>query len=115
MSSSFQAAFDHVLQCLDAAIRMRERMSTVASSDEHMSSTKRIILRQIDRLCSLISKIHNFSPKPNDLEVMACLTRMVDVKIELHAIVDVFPEVDWAALDNAMSAAYKPLEGRQGQ
>ena len=85
-------------------------MSAVASSKEHIDSTKRIIIHKVGQLCSVMKNIHDLQPKPSDAEIVAYLTRMVEVKIELHAIVDVFPDVDWAAVDEAMSSAYKPLE-----
>ena len=90
---------------------MRKKMAMVASSQEHISSTKRIILRKVKQLCALINNIHKAKPKPDDVEVMVYLTKMIGVKIELHTIVDVFRDVDWAAVDQAMSVAYKPLEG----
>ncbi|CAF9912119.1 MAG: hypothetical protein HETSPECPRED_000838 [Heterodermia speciosa] len=101
---------DIVFECLEAAFNMRKEMGKVASSHEHLLSTKRIILRKVEQLCWLMSNIHITRPKPTDVEVMEHLTRMVKVKTELHAIVDVFWEVNWAAVDEAMSAAYEPLE-----
>lgn len=89
---------------------MRSRMSAVASSTEHIGSTKRIIPRKVGQLCCAMENIHNLRPKPSDAEIMTYLERIVRVKNELHAIVDVFPDVNWAAVDEAMSAAYKPLE-----
>lgn len=111
MSQLIRREIDEVFECLQAAFTMRKKMAMVASSQEHMASTKRIILRKVKQLCALISNIHKARPTPDDLEVMVYLTRMVGVKIELHAIVDVFRDVNWAAVDEAMSVAYKPLEG----
>ena len=111
MSHPIRREIDEVFECLEAAFTMRKKMAMVASSHEHMTSTKRIILRKVKQLCALISNIHKARPKSDDVEVVLYLTRMVSVKIELHAIVDVFRDVDWAVVDEAMSAAYKPLEG----
>ena len=101
---------DVVFECLESAFNMRKEMGKVASSHEHLFSTKRIILRNVNRLCWLMSNIHITRPTPTEVEVMEYLTRMVKLKRELHAIVEVFQDVNWAAVDEAMSVAYAPLE-----
>ena len=101
---------DVIFEGLEAALNMRKEMGKVASSHEHLLSTKRIILRKVEQLCWLMGNIHITRPKPTEVEVMEHLTRLVKVKAELHAIVDVFRDVNWAAVDEAMSAAYAPLE-----
>ncbi|KAG6991213.1 hypothetical protein G7Y79_00055g089890 [Physcia stellaris] len=108
MSHLNRREIDEVFECLEAAFTIRKKMAMVASSQEHMASTKPIILPLGP---GKYDNIHKARPKPDDVEVMVYLTRMVGVKIELHAIVDVFRDVNWAAVDEAMSAAYKPLEG----
>ncbi|KAL8790265.1 MAG: hypothetical protein Q9195_006423 [Heterodermia aff. obscurata] len=101
---------DVIFECLELALNMRKEMRKVASSHLHLLSTKRIILRKVEQLCWLMGNIHETRPKATEVEVMEYLIKMVRVKVELHAVVDVFWDVNWAAVDEAMSAAYAPLE-----
>ena len=110
MAQVVRREIDVIFECLEAAFNMRKEMGKVASSYEHLVRTKRIILRKVEQLCWLMGNIHVTRPKPTEVEVMEHLTRMVKVKTELHAMVDVFHDVNWAAVDEAMSAACEPLE-----
>ena len=55
-----------------------------------------------------MKNMHYFLSKLINVEVIAYLTRIVRVTVELHAIVDIFPDVNWAAVDETMNSASKP-------
>ena len=112
MSFTVRREIDEVFECIDCVFEMRKRIAAVASPREHFISTQNILLRKLDHLCMLLSTIHQVRPKPEDLEVLTYITKVVEVKSQLHVFFNTYlPDVRWAALDEAISAAYRPLVG----
>ena len=111
MPNFIRQEIDGVIEILEMALDMRKNMAAVATSKEHIQSTKTIILSKVKQLWELMHTVNNIVPKATELEVIAWLDRIMVIKIDLHSIAEVFYEVKWAAFDEAMTAGYKYLEG----
>ena len=110
MSYVIRLVIDKIFECLKSAFAMLKTMSALASSKEHLSSTKRIILHKVGQLYRVMKNMHNLRPKASAVDIIGYLMRRVEVKIELHATISLFQGADWAAVDGAISSAYKPLD-----
>lgn len=111
MRPCVQREIDDVFEVLETAFDMRMKMMDGITPRAHTQSIKSIILKNVGRLCELLRGIPEVRPAPSEPEAITYLRRMVEVKIRLHTIFEVFQEVNWAKFDEAVSVAFKPLEG----
>ncbi|KAL8828116.1 MAG: hypothetical protein Q9191_002781 [Dirinaria sp. TL-2023a] len=101
---------DDLFEVLETAFNLRMKMKGVITPREHTQAIQSIISKKVGRLCELLRSTSEAKPAPSEPEIIAYLHRMQEVKIDLHTIPEVFQDVDWAKFDEAMSAAFKPLQ-----
>ena len=111
MLSYVPREIDDAFDVLETAFIMRKQLTEVYTSQDHIQSINAIVLKNVEELCELLRNIQKVKPAPSEPEIMAYLKRMLEVKINLNTKTALSQYVDWAKFYEAMSAAFKSIQG----